>query len=393
MYSLLASAVNHPDMIERYYGLFNHRILRALAATDIEMDVVSPRPFAPPLGPYSAYHSLPDIEDWGTYDVHHPRFWYLLPKRLFYGFAGDSFGKRVPQYANRTFDVPDVVHACHIYLDGYGMLPYVREHDLPLFVVAHGTILNSYDDLSGSVRRHVNETLNTAAGVLCVSDALAERARELTDPATVSTVPLGADPEQFPVDRRAQLRRELGIEADASVVLFVGHFLDRKGVPEMIDVVQRIDDPDAVFVFVGHGGDLADDVRDVLTATGRSSRLVFDGLPPVALRRWFALADVLWLPSHSEGRPTVVYEAMASETAVLGSSVGGIPEQVVDGATGLLIPPGDADALERALQSFLTDRERTRAMGRNGLERLLEQGWTWEAHAERVRRHHLAAIE
>jgi len=393
MYSLLASAVNHPDVIERYDGLFNHRILRALAATDVGMDVVSPRPYAPPVGPYSAYSSLPGVENWGAYDVHHPRFWYLLPKRLFYGFAGDSFGKRVPRYANHAFDVPDVVHACHIYLDGYGMLPYVREHDLPLFVVAHGTILNSYDDLPRNVRRHVNETLDAAAGVLCVSDALAERARELTDRETVSTVPLGADPDRFPVDRRAELRRELEIDADATIVLFVGHFLERKGVREILDVVPRIDDPDAVFVFVGHGGDLADDVRAVLAAEGRSTRLVFEGLPPVALRRWFAVADLLWLPSHTEGRPTVVYEAMASETAVVASAVGGIPEQVVDGETGLVVPPRDADELYGAVRSLLADPERIRAMGENGAARLLDQGWTWEAHAERVRRHHLLAIE
>ncbi|QCC49288.1 glycosyltransferase [Halobellus limi] len=393
MYSLLASAVNHPDTIERYNGLFNHRILRSLAETGVDMSVVSPRPFAPPIGPYSAYSSLPEIENWGGYAVHHPRFWYLLPKRFFYAASGDSFARRVPRYVDRTFDVPDVVHACHVYLDGYGMLPYVREHDVPLFVVAHGTILNSYEDFSRGVRRNVRETLDEATGVLCVSDALAERARELTDPSTVSTVPLGADPERFPVDQRDTLRRELGVAEDATVVLFVGHFLERKGVREMIDVIPRIDDPDTVFVFVGHGGDLDEDLRRVLTTEGRSTRLVFEGLPPVALRRWFALADVLWLPSHTEGRPTVVYEAMASETAVVASSVGGIPEQVVDGETGLLVPPRDADELHRALQSLLADRELARTMGKRGLERLRERGWTWEAHAERVRRHHLAAIE
>jgi glycosyltransferase involved in cell wall biosynthesis len=393
MYSLLASAVNHPDTIERYGGLFNHRILRSLAETGVDMNVVSPRPFAPPIGPYSAYSSLPDIENWGAYAVHHPRFWYLLPKRFFYGASGDSFAKRVPRYVNQTFDVPDVVHACHVYLDGYGMLQYVREHDLPLFVVAHGTILNSYEDFSGRVRRNVRETLDEATGVLCVSDALAERARELTDPSTVSTVPLGADPERFPVDQRDTLRRELGVAEDATVVLFVGHFLERKGVREMIDVIPRIDDPDTVFVFVGHGGDLDDDLRRVLAAEGRSARLVFNGLPPVALRRWFALADVLWLPSHTEGRPTVIYEAMASETAVLASSVGGVPEQVVDSETGLLVPPRDADELHRALQSLIADPTRTREMGAHGRERLVERGWTWAAHAERVRDHHLRAIE
>lgn len=393
MYSLLASAVNHPDAVNRYYGLFNRRSLRSLAETAVGMDVVSPRPYAPPIGPHAAYGSLPTVEEWGEYAVHHPRFWYLLPKRLFYGVAGGSFAKRVPPYLDRTFDVPDVVHACHVYLDGYGLLPYVRDHDLPLFVVAHGTVLNAYHEFPRDVRRRVAETLAAASGVLCVSDALADRARELTDPATVSTVPLGADPDRFPVEREGRLRRELGVDPDATVALFVGHFVERKGVREMMTVVPEVDDEDVTFVFVGHGGDLADGIRGVLADEGRSTRLVFEGLPPVALRRWFAVADLLWLPSHTEGRPTVVYEAMASETAVLATSVGGIPEQVVDGETGRVVPPRDVDALREALTALLADPDRTRAMGRAGLARLRDRGWTWGDHAERVRRHHLRAIE
>jgi glycosyltransferase involved in cell wall biosynthesis len=66
----------------------------------------------------------------------------------------------------------------------------------------------------------------------------------------------------------------------------------------------------------------------------------------------------------------VVYEAMASETAVLASSVGGIPEQVADGETGVLVPPRDRAALE----SLLTDPDRLVRMGEHGLARLVERG-------------------
>ncbi len=393
MYSVLASAVNHPDAIERYYGLYNHRILRSLSESGTELDVVSPRPFAPPIGPYSRFTSLPTVEDWGPYDVHHPRFWYLLPKRFFYGVAGDSFARRVPAYADRSFDVPDVVHACHIYLDGYGMLPYVREHDVPLFVVGHGTILNTYDDLARGIRENVRETLETATGVLCVSDALAERAREITDPSKVQTVPLGADPDRFPVERRVEIRRELGVPEDSTVVLFVGQFIERKGVADIIEALPRVDDDDTLFVFVGSDGGLSDELRTTLAEESRPPRLVFDGLPPVALRRWFAIADLLLLPSHTEGRPTVIYEAMASESAVLATSVGGIPEQVADGETGVLIEPEDVDALAAAIHDLTSERGELREMGRRGRERLLRNGWTWTDHAERVQRIHCEAIE
>jgi hypothetical protein len=393
MYSVLASAVNHPDSIDPSRSVFNYRILRSLADAGVDLDVVSPRPFAPPVGPYAAYASLPRTERWGPYTIHHPRFWYLLPKRYFYALSGRSFARRVPPYVERTFDVPDVVHACHIYLDGYGMLPYVRERDVPLFVVAHGTLLNTLDEQPPGVRSNVEETLAAATGVLCVSDALAEKARRLVDASKVTTVPLGATPEHFPVERSAAIRRELGIAPDATVVLFVGRYTEAKGIGDVIELLPSLDRPDVEFVFVGNGGDLREKLRRTLTENGYSARNVLWKLPPVAVRRWFAIADVLLLPSHMEGRPTVIYEAMASETAVLASAVGGIPEQVEDGETGVLVPPGDVDALRDALRSLTGDRDRLHRMGERGLERLRANDWTWEGHAARVQELHRASFE
>lgn len=393
MYTAITSAINHPDAINPYHGLFNHRIVRSLSEAGVSIDAVSPRPFAPPVGPYSSYATLPETEDWGTYTVHHPRFWYLLPKRLFYGASGDSYARRIPAYVERTFERPDVVHACHIYPDGYGMLPYVREHDLPLFVVSHGDLLNNFERQPPGVADRIRETLSAAAGVCCVSDALAERARTLTDPSKVTTVPIGADPEEFPVDQRARLREELDIPPEATVVLFVGEFSERKGIPEIAELLSRVRLDDAVFAFVGHGGDLEADLKRAVADSDYPSRYVYTGVTSLALRRWFAVADLLLLPSRAEGRPTVIYEAMASETAVLASDVGGVSEQVVDGETGAVIPPGDVDALADAVTSLVGDPDRLARMGEAGLERLEAQRWTWADHANRVRDLHRAAIE
>lgn len=393
MYTVLATAINHPDPINPYQGLFNRRILQALSSSGIDLDAVSPRPYAPPVGPYSSYGSIPRTEEWGSYTVHHPRFWYLLPKRLFYGLSGCSYANRVPDYVEVTFERPDVVHACHLYPDGYGMLPYVRRHDLPLFVVAHGTLLNSFSEQPRGVREKIRTTLREATGVLCVSDDLAETAREFVDPASVRTVPIGADPERFPTGQRDRIRRELDISPDETVILFVGGFTESKGVGELCEVLPHLDVPDATFAFVGHTGDMEPELRSAVAESRFSSRFIYSGLPPVALRRWFAIADLLVLPSHTEGRPTVIYEAMASETAVLGTTVGGIPEQVADGETGVLIPPRDVDALRTALGSLACDRDRLRRMGEAGRDRLRERGWTWIDHADQVRSIHRTAID
>ncbi len=392
MYSIVATATNHPDAVNPYWGLFNHRILKSLADEDITVDAVSPRPYAPPVGPYSAYSSLPTIEDFGSYTVHHPRFWYLLPKRLLYGISGESYAKRIPQYVEHTFGKPDVVHACHIYPDGYGMLPYVRKHDVPLFVISHGKFLNDFEELPPTVGAKVQETLDAATGVLCVSDALATKARSRTARSKVSTVPIGADPDEFPVDQQARLRRDLEIAPDATVVLFVGEFTERKGISELQTLMPELDLEDTEFVFVGHGGDKESELKQAIDNSDVSTHL-YTGVSTNALHEWFAVADLFLLPSHAEGRPTVIYEAMASQTAVLASTVGGIPEQVADGKTGVLVPPGDIETLESALVSLTENRDRLQQMGKAGLRRLRRKRWTWADHAKRIKELHMAALE
>lgn len=392
-YTALASAVNHPDAVSPYRALFNNRILEALDQAGTDLRVVSPRPFAPPVGPYSEYADLPLREQWGGYTVHHPRFLYAVPKQLFYGLSGRSFAKRVGAYAEREFAVPDVIHACHIYLDGYGFLEYAHRHDVPLFVVAHGAILNSYDSLPPGVKSMVRETLEGATGICCVSDDLARKAARLVPASKVHTVPIGADPAQYPADRRAELREARGIGADETVALFVGQFIDRKGIPELAAVLPELDLPESTFAFVGHSGDLADDVREALGESSLPEGHVYTGIESAALREWFALADLLVLPSKAEGRPTVIYEAMASKTAVLASDVGGVSEQVTDGVTGRLLPPGDTVALRDELTSLLGDSDTLRMMGQQGYERLIERDWTWEGHARQVQRLHVDAID
>jgi glycosyltransferase involved in cell wall biosynthesis len=83
-------------------------------------------------------------------------------------------------------------------------------------------------------------------------------------------------------------------------------------------------------------------------------------------------AHLLCLPSLWEGMPNVVLEAMSSARPVVATAVGGTPEVVVDGETGILVPPGDPSSLARALAIVLTDRELQRSMGQAGRRRVVE---------------------
>lgn len=383
-YRVLALATHHQSHVYQVRAPFNHRSLDAINRTAADLDVVSPTPYAPPVGPHSEYSNIPQTERWGTYTVHYPRFLYMLPKKQFYHVSGDSMQKRVGRYIEDTLDTPhDVAHACDIYMDGYGLLPYCKRHDVPLVVTSHAGDLKNYDQFNEKAQARLRETIEYASRVITVSDELTEVARELTPDEKLETVPIGEDPRKFPTERRERIREELGIGPDTKLLLFVGAYVEQKGVKDLVEALKRLDRDDVYVVTVGHEGDLRWWLLDRLGETSHPAHSFWQ-LDPVALRRWQVAADLLVHPSWVEARPTVIYEAMAAKTPVLASDVGGIPEMVADGETGQLLPSKDPEALRAALDDLLDQPERLREMGAAGHRRLLDQEWTWQRHAERV---------
>ena len=112
------------------------------------------------------------------------------------------------------------------------------------------------------------------------------------------------------------------------------------------------------FVLLGDGP-LRPRIERETAALG--DRFRFMGIRSVA--QWMPMLDVLLLPSESEGLPYSILEAMACGVPVIASSVGGIPEAVVDDKTGILVPPGDPAALTCAISSLVGDPDRRREFG------------------------------
>ncbi|WP_276272990.1 glycosyltransferase family 4 protein [Haloarcula litorea] len=394
MYHAVISAANHPDPFNPYLGVFNYRSIKSLSETGVRTDVISPRPTAPPVGPYSEFGNIPAKYSYDTHEVHYPRFAYLLPQKLFkYTLSSWSISRMVPKFTEREFSTPDICHAGHIHYDGYALLPYCRDHNIPLTVMGRGKILNNYHTLSEISKRKVRETLDYADRILCVSESLAKIAEDILDEPKAVVLPNGANPSRYPTERKAQIRRELGVKPETTLILFCGGYTERKGIHEIRAGLDQIRHEDVQFVFVGHYGDLRTRLIEALETSSHEGYQVLWKVPPLALRRWFTAADIFILPSRAEGRPNTVYESMASETAVIASDVSGIPEQVVDGETGTLIPPEDPNALATAINNLINNREMQKRMGVNARERLVSEGWTWEAHAERLSSIHRSILE
>lgn len=176
---------------------------------------------------------------------------------------------------------------------------------------------------------------------------------------------------------------ELGVPDGVPVVGEIARLCDVKGQSELIAAVARLPEVHAVLVGEDLEGGGAFRVRLEREADqlGVRDRVIFAGYQPAdAVLPGF---DVFVLPSWIEGMPITVLEAMAHAKPVVATPVGGTAEVVVDGETGLLVPPRDPERLAEAIRRLVADRDLARRLGEAGRARL-EERFTAEAMARKV---------
>ena len=172
-----------------------------------------------------------------------------------------------------------------------------------------------------------------------------------------------------------------GVDPARPAVIFVGRITRQKGVPVLLRAAASLA-PEAQLVLCAGQPDTADLAAEVtgLVTSLQASRSGVIWIPEMLPRReviqLLSHATVFACPSLYEPLGIVNLEAMACGTAVVGSRVGGIPEVVADGETGLLVPPDDPAALAAALNALVLDPARAAAMGAAGRKRAAaEFGW------------------
>ena len=247
--------------------------------------------------------------------------------------------------------------------------------------------------------------LEHADAVIAVSNAVRDdilNCYPSIDPDRVHVVHNGIDPIEWHPDNGVDALRRRGVDPDAPTVIFVGRVTRQKGIGYLLDAAARLDPSVQIVLRAGSpdtpelGHELA---RQVDALRARRSNVVWI---EDMLERWEVIqllthADVFCCPSIYEPLGLVNLEAMACETAVVGSAVGGIPEVVVSGETGLLVPfapssvddpsPADPDAyvadLAAALTTVLDKPALAKEMGEAGRRRVIDH-FSWSAIARRT---------
>jgi glycosyltransferase involved in cell wall biosynthesis len=277
----------------------------------------------------------------------------------------------------------DVIHGLDVYSSMAQMaIRFAHRHRIPCVITCH-TVENSLFLIC--LQRPLGLAPGKADRLIAVSRAAARFSHLLGFPEKrITVVPNGVDLSCFNGKIDAFLmRKELGI-GDEPLVVTVSRLVKRKNPALLISAFARVLKvvPDAKLVIAGSGREEDSLSRQIKRLNITNSVLMLGGLAKEKVAQLLAAADVFALPSKVESFGLALMEASAAGVPVVCSNSGGVPEVFQDGFNALLYPPGDDNAMAKAIICLIQDGELAKKISANAVETASK--FTWEMAAERT---------
>jgi glycosyltransferase involved in cell wall biosynthesis len=308
--------------------------------------------------------------------VWHPCYYY--PPALLRVYHGWFLWWSVASVARRVLRdfKPDIVLAYWLHPDGEVAVKIAREARVPVVVMSGGSdVLVLARDI-GRRRRMIN-VLQEADAVVCVSRHLKCAIEGMGIPSCkIHVVYRGVDRRRFSPGDRKEARSRLGLDRDRQVILWVGRMVAVKGLDTLIDACAALKTAGLDFTLCLLGGG---PLRDVLVTRAARSGIAgdvrfFDRVDHDDLPDWYRAANLIALPSLSEGIPNVLLEAIACGSSFVATDVGGIGE-IADARIDRVVPVGAPDAFAAAIRETL---------GRSEVAERRFEPDTWAESTERL---------
>jgi starch synthase len=229
--------------------------------------------------------------------------------------------------------------------------------------------------------------LEGAEAIIAVSGAMRDDVLSCypaIEPGRVQVIHNGIDTDEYRPDNETDVLEQNGVDPATPYVIFVGRITHQKGLEHLLDAAPAIDQR-AQLVLCAGAPDTPEIGERVRSRIPKLDRAVWieEMLPKPDVIQLLTHASVFVCPSIYEPMGIVNLEAMACETAVVASRVGGIPEVVAEGETGFLVEPGDAAELAARVNELLADPDLATRFGKAGRQRAVEH-FSWHAIAERT---------
>jgi glycosyltransferase involved in cell wall biosynthesis len=242
----------------------------------------------------------------------------------------------------------------------------------PWVAVMHGhTAENKKMSLYSALELNLSKS---ADRIITVSEEMRKRlvARGLSAEKTV-TIHNAIDPEQFTCTDKAITRETFGVAATEHLIGVIGRFSPEKGQDVFIEAFKLLvaENSGVRAIFIGEGP-TEELIRRRVAAYGLEEHIIFAGYQS-GISTFYPLFDMVVMPSRSEGLPSVALEALFHRIPVVATSVGGTSEVIVDGLTGLLVPPENPSILAEAMSRILSDRPLARRLAASGEDLVLRR--------------------
>lgn len=339
-----------------YYGSFVYDEAKKLVENGIEVHVLTQH-----------NHGIPYEEIMDGIHVH--RFRWLEPKefRALVHFKGLKDNLRLLTYVISLFFnlvkiikkyKINIIHAHSVIPTGLIGVIVAKIMGCPSFITAHGMDINNFD--AKSIYGHlISFSLKHCDKAIAVSGDLAETMKSLGITKDKIVILRNAvDTNRFKPFKNMELRHKYGVKENELLILFVGYLDTFKGIFELVDAFYGInkENKNVKLMMVGTGLK-KDEIKKKISQLGLKSYVMLIGTVPHAeIHSYYQMADVFVLPSHTEGFPLSVLEAMACKIPVLVTDVGGISEIIENGLNGFVVVSNDEHELTNKLKIITKDK-------------------------------------
>lgn len=311
-------------------------------------------------------------------EVYRPKL-FVLPKgdRLFFrAFAFFFAALPLVKRLQRSFPF-DLIHAHMACPAGLAAILLGMVCRKRVIITAHGSDVHTFPR-SFFLRQLILFTLKRAHKVATVSFALKGLIEEMvTLPKDVSVIRNGVRQDAFfPMDK-AKARERLGLSAHRKVILFVGNLLPIKGVDCLLRAFVNVSKANQADLIIIGKGESAPELKALTKTLGIEASVRFPGsVRHDEIPLWLNACDVLCLPSHREGFPTIIVEALACGRPVVATRVGGVPEAIASDSLGILVDSNQPEILAFALNTALAKEWNSQAIAAYG------RRFSWQAIAD-----------
>jgi glycosyltransferase involved in cell wall biosynthesis len=351
------------------YGIFVARQMQAIAQRNVDVTVIVPAYYKPKLvqklRPRIWDHTGPLVQVPGV--TIYPAKFLCLPAGNYYRWLGYSVYRAVRSMARRLHrESPfDAIYAIGFFPDGDAGSRLGQDLGIPSACRACGTDINVIAQSNPTMRRHFEAVCGRLDGALAAGQGLADLLQPYFQ-SEVTCITGTVDLDMFHPDPAGKdaIRAVLSLKTDHTVTLYVGNLKRTKGVYELVEAFARHvkQHPNATLCICGEGPE-AHGLSERIEQLGVANHVRLVGVVASdKVHQWMKAADVLALPSYHEGMPNVVMEAMCCGIPVIATQVGGLPSELGNSSSAVLVPVKDVIALAEAMDTVLSRPERLLSM-------------------------------